>query len=161
VRSTEKNVVKCFGLKWISMMLIVPLPWSKRPWALPFLTVLAPAKRYNEANGKQHKTTVDWAIQMIKQVRRWLPEKAIVLVGDGAYAAVALVLCCAGLTVPVTLVSRLRLDAALYDFPLPDPPSKPGPKLRVVQKAGGHFFRRHRLCAKAYLECQVFRMLFR
>ena len=134
VRSTGKNVVKCFGLKWISMMLIVPLPWSKRPWALPFLTVLAPPKAYNEANGKRHKTTVDWAIQMIKQVRRWLPEKSIVLVGDGAYAAVALVLCCAGLTVPVTLVSRLRLDAALYDFPLSDPPSKPGPKPKKGKK---------------------------
>lgn len=134
VRSTEKNVVKCFGLKWISMMLIVPLPWSKRPWALPFLTVLAPAKRYNEANGKQHKTTVDWAIQMIKQVGRWLPDKDIVLVGDGAYAAVALALCCAGLSVPVTLVSRLRLDAALYDSPPPDQPGKPGPKPKKGKK---------------------------
>jgi hypothetical protein len=39
VRSTQKVCVKCFGLKWISMMLIVPLPWSGRCWALPFLTV--------------------------------------------------------------------------------------------------------------------------
>ncbi|MBW1746075.1 MAG: transposase [Deltaproteobacteria bacterium] len=134
VRSTGKNVVKCFGLKWISMMLIVPLPWSKRPWALPFLTVLASAKRYNEANGKRHKTTVDWAIQMIKQVRRWLPGKDIVLVGDGAYAAVALALCCAGLPVQVTLVSRLRLDAALYDSPPPDQPGKRGPKPKKGKK---------------------------
>jgi len=49
VRSTEKNVVKCFGLKWISMMLIVPVPWSERFWALPFLTVLAPSKSSNTA----------------------------------------------------------------------------------------------------------------
>ena len=36
VRSTEKTVVKCFGLKWICMTLLVPLPWNKRPWALLF-----------------------------------------------------------------------------------------------------------------------------
>jgi DDE superfamily endonuclease len=128
VRSTEKKVVLCFGLKWISMMLIVPVPWSRRPWALPFLTVLAPSKACNAKEGKRHKTTVDWTRRMIMLVRRWLPSHAIVLVGDGGYAAVALALCCAGLPVPVTLVSRLRLDAALYDFP-PDPiPGKRGPK---------------------------------
>ena len=48
VRSSEKVVVKCYGLQWISMMLLVPLPWSSRVWALPFLTVLAPSKRANE-----------------------------------------------------------------------------------------------------------------
>lgn len=26
-RSTEKLVIKCFGLKWVCLMLIVPLPW--------------------------------------------------------------------------------------------------------------------------------------
>ncbi len=41
VRSSQAHVVTSFGLKWESMMLIVPLPWCKRPWALPFLTVLA------------------------------------------------------------------------------------------------------------------------
>jgi hypothetical protein len=49
VRSTQKVVVKGYGLKWISRMVLVALPWSTRPWALPFLTVLAPSKRANEA----------------------------------------------------------------------------------------------------------------
>jgi hypothetical protein len=128
VRSTEKHVVKCFGLKWISMMLVVALPWAKRAWALPFLTVLAPSQTCNEANGKRHKTTVDWTCQMIKAVSRWAANRTIVLVGDGAYAAVVLAHCCAGLPTPVILVSRLRLDAALYDFPGPQPPGKRGPK---------------------------------
>ena len=125
VRSTQKKVIHCFGLKWIAMMLVVPVPWAKRAWALPFLTVLAPSKASNEASGKRHKTTVDWTRQMIMQVRRWLPYRTIVLVGDGAYAAVSLALCCGGLPVPVALVVRFRLDAALYDFP---PPEQPGPK---------------------------------
>ena len=70
VRSTQKVVVKCYGLKWISMMVLVPLPWSARPWALPFLTVLAPSKRANEAAGKRHKSSIDWTEQMVKQVAR-------------------------------------------------------------------------------------------
>ena len=134
VRSTEKKVVNCFGLKWISMMVIVLLPWAGRPWALPFLTVLAPSKASNKASAKRHKTTVDWARQMIMQVRRWVPNRVMVLVGDGAYAAVSLALCCASHPVAVTLVSRLRFDAALYDFPFPNPPGKRGPKPKKGKK---------------------------
>ncbi len=52
VRSTRKVVVKCYGLKWISLMLLVPLPWSSRVWALPFLTLLAPSKRANKQAGR-------------------------------------------------------------------------------------------------------------
>ena len=43
VRSSHKHVIKCFGLKWISMALLVRVPWSTRVWALPFLTVLCRA----------------------------------------------------------------------------------------------------------------------
>ncbi|MDF1678918.1 MAG: transposase [Legionellaceae bacterium] len=55
VRSSQSHVVTCMGLKWEVMTLIVPLPWSKRPWALPLLTVLAPSKQANEKAGKRHK----------------------------------------------------------------------------------------------------------
>ncbi len=128
VRSSQKKVIHCFGLKWISMMLIVPVPWATRLWALPFLTVLAPSKACNNAEGKRHKTTVDWTCQMIIQIRRWFPKRAMVLVGDGAYAAVTLAIRCAGFDVPVALVTRFRLDACLYDPPPPEQPGKRGPK---------------------------------
>ena len=118
VRSTEKVVVKCYGLKWISLMLLVPLPWSSRVWALPFLTVLAPSKRANEAAGRRHKTTNDWTLQMVKVVSRWLGGRTWWLVGDGAYACVRLALAAVAEGSTVTLISRLRLDARLYDFPV-------------------------------------------
>lgn len=121
VRSSEKVVVKCYGLKWISMMLLVPLPWSSRVWALPFLTVLAPSKRANEAAGRRHKTTVDWTLQMVKVVSRWLAERTWRLVGDGAYACVCLALAGVAEGSTMTLISRLRLDARLYDFPVTVP----------------------------------------
>ena len=63
VRSTQNHVVKCVGLKWISLMLLVRLPWSSRRWALPFLTVLAPSEQANKEAKKRPKTTVDWTCQ--------------------------------------------------------------------------------------------------
>jgi hypothetical protein len=124
VRSSRKHVVRCFGLKWVAMMVLVPVPWAKRVWALPFLTVLCwPAKAPHQ---RRHKTSVDWVRQMTKQVRRWLPERVLVLVVDGGFAAVALALAC--VESEVVMVARLRLDAALYHPPAPQPPSKRGPK---------------------------------
>lgn len=127
-RSSRKHIVYSFGLRWVSMMALVSVPWSTRVWALPFLTVLAPSERTNQANGKRHKTSIDWTMQMITAVRRWVPDKVIVLVTDGGLAAVKLGLRCARFVNPVTYISRLRLDARLFDQPGPQPPSKPGPK---------------------------------
>src|SRR5712692_7692564 len=124
VRSSRKHVVRCFGLKWVSMMLLVPVPWARRVWALPFLTARCwPAKSPHQ---RRHKTSVDWVRQMLKQVRRWLPERLLVLVVDGGFAAVALALACR--ESQVVMVSRLRLDAALYQPPVPQSPRKRGRK---------------------------------
>ncbi len=127
VRSTEKHVIRCFGLKWLSMMLIVPVPWSERHWALPFLTALTPSKKANEEENRRHKTTIDWTIQMIKQVSRWLADRSIILIGDGSFACIRLAHTCIRFG-KVTLISRLRLDARLFDFPGPEVPGKTGPK---------------------------------
>jgi hypothetical protein len=125
VRSSQKTVVKCMGLKWISMMLLVPLPWNKRPWALPFLTLLAPSERANQERGRTHKTTVDWTCTMVRLVSRWV-KRAWILVGDGAYACIELGHHCARLN--VTLISRLRLDANLYEAPPIVPQGRRGRK---------------------------------
>jgi hypothetical protein len=124
VRSSKKHVVRCFGLKWGAMLLLVPVPWASRVWALPFLTVLCwPPKSPHQ---RRHKSRVDWVRQMMKQVRRWLPQRLLVLVVDGGFAAVALALACR--EQQVVMVARLRLEAALYHPPSPPPPGKRGRK---------------------------------
>jgi hypothetical protein len=115
VKSSQSHIVTSFGLKWECMMLIVPLPWCKRPWALPFLTLLAPSKKSNEKAGRKHKTSLDWTCQMVKLIARWL-KKPCILLGDGAYACMNLATTC--IKQNVTLISRLRLDAQLFEFPI-------------------------------------------
>jgi DDE superfamily endonuclease len=123
VRSSKSFFVKTSGLRWVSMMLLAPIPWAQRVWALPFLTVLAPSERYHQERGQRHKTLTDWARQLITQVRRWLPDRIIVVVADSTYAVLELLAACGKLPTPVTMISRLRLDAALYD---PAPPREEG-----------------------------------
>jgi hypothetical protein len=124
VRSSHGHFVKASALRWVCLMLLVPVPWASRTWALPFLSTLAPSERYAEEQGKPHKKMTDWARQMLLLVRRWWPEREIVAVADGGYAAIALLdRCRRFLPKPVTFVTRLRLDAALYE---PAPPRRPG-----------------------------------
>ena len=123
VRSSHSRFVKASGLRWICLMLLVPIPWADRVWALPLLTALAPSERANAAAGHRHKTPVDWARQLLRVVRRWYPERAIVAVADSGYAALSLLAACTALPMSVTMITRLRLDAARY---APAPPRSPG-----------------------------------
>ena len=121
VRSSKAFFAKTMGLRWLSPMLLVPIPWAGRVWALPFLTALAPSERYCREHGRRHKTLTDWARQLVLQARRWMPGRQLVLVADSGFAALELL--AALVRQRVTCVTRLRLDAALYE---PAPPRRPG-----------------------------------
>lgn len=123
VRSSKSFFVKTSGLRWLCMMLLTPIPWAHRTWALPFLTVLAPSERFHQERKQRHKQLTDWARQMIIQLRRWLPDRVLVVVADSSYAALQLLAAAARLPRPVTMITRLRLDAALYE---PAPPRQKG-----------------------------------
>ena len=126
VRSSRHQLVKASGLRWISLMWLGHVPWAGRHWALPVLTVLAPSSRYHQQQGRRHKKITDWARQMIILLRRWVPHRPLVLVGDNGYAVLDLLHCCQSLREPVTLIARLRLDAALYAPALPREPGQNG-----------------------------------
>jgi hypothetical protein len=125
VRSSHGHFVKASGLRWLSLMLLAPIPWAGRVWALPFLTALAPSERYNQAHHQRHKKLTDWGRQLVLQARRWLPGHALVLVTDSSFAAIEF-LAALG-RYDVTCITRLRLDAALY---APAPPRQPGARGR-------------------------------
>src|SRR3954451_24864385 len=129
VRSSRSFFVKTSGLRWLSLMLLSPMSWAGRVWALPFLTVLAPSERYCQERGLRHKTLTDWARRVAWQARRWLPGRAIVLLGDSSFAVLDLLV--ALIRHGVICITRLRLDAALYE---PAPPRQPGARGRPRKK---------------------------
>ncbi|WP_455429908.1 IS701 family transposase, partial [Microvirga arabica] len=121
VRSSDAHFVKTSGLRWMSLMLLAPIPWAGRVWALPVLTALAPSERFCQERGRRHKTLLDWGRQMALQARRWLPERDLILVTDSGFSA--LLFLDAMRRAGITAITRLRLDAALYE---PAPMRLPG-----------------------------------
>lgn len=129
VRSSHGHFVKASGLRWMSLMLLAPIPWAERVWALPFLTALVPSERACRAQGRRHKSLLDVGRQLSLQARRWLPKRDLVLVGDSSFSA--LLFLDALRRARITAVTRLRLDAALYE---PAPARLPGTKGRPRSK---------------------------
>ena len=114
VHSSHSHFVKASGLRWLSLMLLSPIPWANRVWALPFLTVLAPSERYYQGRGRSRKKLTDWARQVLLQAKRWLPGRKLVVVMDSSFAAIDFLWQVTQLASPITLIARFRLDAALY-----------------------------------------------
>jgi hypothetical protein len=126
VRSVGNRVAVSLGIRWCCVSLLVAVPWSEREWALPFLTVPVLSEKTCQKLGKPHISGGEWAIWIVERLRRWQPDREIVLVGDGGYASIELVRACRRRK--ITLVTRLRWDATLYESPLPQPKGKRGPK---------------------------------
>jgi len=130
VRSSRSHMVKASGLRWRCAMVVAEIPWAGRVWALPFLTVLCPSERYHRQRKQRHKTLPEWAGQLIGLLQRWLPGREVVVGADSSYAVIEL-LHQVQARLGVSLITRLRLDAALYD---PAPPRKPGQNGRPRKK---------------------------
>jgi hypothetical protein len=131
VRSSRSQLVKVSGLRWLSLMVLVPIPWAQRVWALPFLTVLAPSERYYQGQKRAHKKLTDWGRQALLPVRRWLPERKLVVAADSSFAVIGLLWRLSQLTNPICMIARLRLDAGLY---APAPARRPGQRGRTRLK---------------------------
>jgi len=112
VRSSKSHGVKASGLRWVCLMRLVPVPWAKRVWALPFLTVLSPSERYDESRGRLGQTLLVRVRQAIRLVRRWLPDRELRIVADNSYWALEWL---DAVRQVATVITRLRLDAALYE----------------------------------------------
>src|SRR3982750_917767 len=126
VRSSKGHFVKASGLRWLSFALLPEIRWAGRCWALPFLAILAPSQRYWEthrAGQRPFKTLTDWARQGLLQTAHWLPHRRIVAVADTSFAAIELL---EAVRHRVTMITRLRLDAAPPDPPPPRPPGQRG-----------------------------------
>ncbi len=91
VRSSRSHMVKASGLRWLSLMLLVDIPWASRCWALPFLTVLCPSQRYYQERGRTHQKLTERARQMLLVVKRWLPQREVVVVAERQFCGAGVV----------------------------------------------------------------------
>src|SRR3954464_13454688 len=150
VRSSRGHFVKASGLRWLSVMLLAPVPWARCVWGLPFLTVLAPSERYAAKQGKRHKKLTDWSRQALLQVARWLPGRRLIAVADSSFSVVALL---HALAPHLTVVTRLRLDARLYDPPPPHRPRRRGrpPVQGARQPRPAELLRARRTCGRGFV----------
>jgi DDE superfamily endonuclease len=110
VRASHAHLVKASGLRWVCRVVLARIPWADRVWALPFMTVLAPSERYYQSQGRQPPAMLDRARQMVRLVRRGLPSRELVVVGDSTDAALAWL---DAVRESACVLTRLRLEAAL------------------------------------------------
>ena len=119
VRSTKNKTVFCWALPYVPICLVYQPPWGGEPLALP-LNI-----RLNRKN-TQGVTLLNHAADMLKELAEWLPDHDFRLASDGAFASLA-----GMLPSKVTLVTRIRRDAAIHDLP---PPRIPGTRGRPRMK---------------------------
>ncbi len=119
--SSKGRSVAASGIRWIVLALVVTPPWSRRPWALPILSLPSPTPKVSLKLGRRHKTLAERARQRSACLRRWLPRADITVVGDTAYSVIELGLACR--RCGVRLIAPLRLDARLF---APAPVRVPG-----------------------------------
>ncbi|CAA2104036.1 hypothetical protein MBUL_02499 [Methylobacterium bullatum] len=87
VRSSDSHFVKASGLRWMRPMLLAPVPWTGRVWALPFLIALVPSGRACRERRRHHKLLPDVGRRFALQARRRLTSRDLVLVGDSGFSA--------------------------------------------------------------------------
>src|SRR5215213_9114052 len=125
-RSQSGHVVTSDGIHWVCVMLLAPVPWSRRRWALPFLTIPTFTPAISAKLGKRHRTAPERTEGLVRLIRRWQPHRTIQMVGDSSFAVLRLAHVCGAAR--VRLISRLVLNAQLYDPPRVRPASTPGVK---------------------------------
>ena len=113
-RSSAEWQATSRGLRWLSAMVLVEVPFAGHVWALPVLSALTPSKAWSERHGRRHRPVTAWARRLLLVLRRWLPDRPMVAVMDGEFAALELL---HALRPRMAVVTRLRRDARLFDPP--------------------------------------------
>jgi hypothetical protein len=143
VRSSRGFFVKVEGLRWLSFQLAVRPGFASRTWGLPFLTVLCRSERADAKRQRRHQTVPEKAAWGMRLIARWCPGRRLVMVGDGAFASLALF---RTLRSDAVCVARCRMDARFFNPPSPRQSGQKGrprvvgtrqltPKTRSVRKA--------------------------
>jgi len=127
VRSRGRKKVISQGIRWLSLELSCKVPWSKRYWSLPIMTIACPSKKTCSKEKLRFRSCCELSRTIFAILRRWLPEEAIEVVADNGFQTAELYLVADKLG--ITLLTRSRADINLYDPPPKNlPKGRRGPK---------------------------------
>ena len=112
------------------MAVVISVPWSSQPWALPCLVVLTTSSVGSERLGKRHKILAMWAAQMMGLLHRWLLDRQICLLGDGADSVLALGVHASKRE--VAMITPMRLESVLRESAPPSEQRRKGGKPQMM-----------------------------
>jgi hypothetical protein len=116
-RSSRSRLNTTFGHKWLVLCILVKLPAISRPWALPVLCGLCRSKKTACKTGQRPKSASRISRQLLIRLMRWFPHRRFILLGDARAVSHEVAHFVHEHRDRITLVSRLRSDANLYDPP--------------------------------------------
>jgi hypothetical protein len=117
VRSSHSHTVYRYGHKWVVLAILIDLPYTNRPFALPILVALYRDKKTNAAERRRHKTAAEIMCGLMAVLMRWFPDRKFVFAGDNAYGSHATARFAKRHAKRLTLVSKIVADANLFAPP--------------------------------------------
>lgn len=106
VRSGGDHAATTWGHKWVVLAVLVPLPFTRRRWALPVLCALYRPPAVDLSEGRRHKTPCDLARGLVAAMVHWFPGRRFILLGDAGFASHELARFCHRHRRRLTLVAR-------------------------------------------------------
>jgi hypothetical protein len=117
VRSSHTHTVWRYGHRWVVLAVLVRLPFTTRPWALPILIDLYRSAEDDKKRRRPHRTPAQLMCRLLRLALWRVPDRRFVFVGDGGYGTHEVALFCHRHRERLTLVSKLHPDANLYEPP--------------------------------------------
>jgi hypothetical protein len=143
VRSTHSYTAWRYGHRWVVLAVLVRFPFAARPWALPVLADLYRPEADDRRRRRPHRTPAQLMCRLLRLLLLRFPGRRFVFVGDAGYGTHEVARFCRRHVPRLTLVSKLRPDANLYQPPPPyagkGRPRVKGARLPKPREAVGYF----------------------
>jgi hypothetical protein len=137
-RSSRSHVVQASGRRWLSGMLLRPIPWARSVGGLPLLPVCCPAERYYTASGRAPQPLPERAGPMVQVSARGRPDRAGVFGADSRCAVLDLLSLSRGMPHGRGMPRR-RLEAQLWaPAPARQPRQNGRPRLTGARRPAPH-----------------------
>lgn len=132
VRSTRKHKIFCFGHVWVTLAILIPVPFSSRRWALPVLFRLYRNKKECAKANDGYRKKTELAKELLGVLLARLgDEREVSVAMDNAYCCRLLL---KDLPDNLTVYGAMRPDAALYAPPQPRRGTKAGRPKRYGER---------------------------